>query len=204
MRAKMKYICKKFINHQIKKCLLFRCHHAVVIMQTLNWTNQCPLFMTIRHIFKISEDDHPPNTPISLVTHARDYWWTLDFANAFVSPGVNSRGELVPSHGAVGSGINNTVRNNIVHNNIVRNNIVCNNSIYYMANGVLLETKTLVELIRHYIPGPGAHIFHISPLRVTYEVWKFPAIFIVIQMVFGLCIKLNVGNKRKHLRDILR
>jgi hypothetical protein len=32
--------------------------------------------------------------------HARDIWWTLDFANAFVSPGVNSRGELVPSHGA--------------------------------------------------------------------------------------------------------
>jgi hypothetical protein len=31
---------------------------------------------------------------------ARDDWWTLDFANAFVSPGVNSRGELVPSHGA--------------------------------------------------------------------------------------------------------
>jgi hypothetical protein len=31
------------------------------------------------------------------VTHARDHWWTLDFANAFVSPGVNSRAELVPS-----------------------------------------------------------------------------------------------------------
>jgi hypothetical protein len=41
-----------------------------------------------------------PNTPTSLVTHARDNWWTLDFANAFVSPDVNSRGELVPSHGA--------------------------------------------------------------------------------------------------------
>jgi hypothetical protein len=67
MRAKMKYICKKFINHQIKKCLLFRCRHAVVIMQTLNGTNQCPLFMTVRHIFEISEDDHS-----SLVTHARD------------------------------------------------------------------------------------------------------------------------------------
>jgi hypothetical protein len=40
---------------------------AVVIMPTLNWTNQCPLFMTVRHIFEISEDDHP-----SLVTHARD------------------------------------------------------------------------------------------------------------------------------------
>jgi hypothetical protein len=51
--------------------------------------------MTVRYIFEISEDDHP-----RLVTHARDIWWTLDFANAFVSPGVNSRGELVPSHGA--------------------------------------------------------------------------------------------------------
>jgi hypothetical protein len=36
--------------------------------------------------FEISEDDHPPNTPTSLVTHARDNWWTLDFADAFVSP----------------------------------------------------------------------------------------------------------------------
>jgi hypothetical protein len=80
----------KFIDRQIKKCLLFRCRDAVVIMQTLNWTNQCPLFMTVRHIFEISEDDHP-----SLVTHARDIWWTLDSANAFVSPGVNSLGELV-------------------------------------------------------------------------------------------------------------
>jgi hypothetical protein len=34
------------------------------------------------------------------VTDARAHWWTLDLANAFVSPGVNSRGELVPSHGA--------------------------------------------------------------------------------------------------------
>ena len=66
MRAKMKYICKKFINHEIKKCLLLRCRHAVVIMQTLDWTNQCPLFMRVRHIFEISEDDHTctqhPNT----------------------------------------------------------------------------------------------------------------------------------------------
>jgi hypothetical protein len=59
-------------------------------MQILNLTNQCSLSMTVRHIFEISEDDHP-----SLVTHARDHWWTLDFANAFVSPGVNSRWELV-------------------------------------------------------------------------------------------------------------
>jgi hypothetical protein len=51
--------------------------------------------MSVRHIYEISEDDHTRT-----VTHARDIWWTLDFPNAFVSPGVNSRGELVPSHGA--------------------------------------------------------------------------------------------------------
>ena len=48
--------------------------------------------MTVSHIFEISEDDHPHT-----VSHARDHWLTLDFANAFVSPGVNSRGELVAS-----------------------------------------------------------------------------------------------------------
>jgi hypothetical protein len=35
-----------------------------------------------------------------MTTHtpcARDIWWTLDFASAFLSPGVNSRAELVPS-----------------------------------------------------------------------------------------------------------
>jgi hypothetical protein len=42
--------------------------------------------------YEVSEDDHPRT-----VTHARDHWWTLDFANAFLSPGVNSRAELVPS-----------------------------------------------------------------------------------------------------------
>jgi hypothetical protein len=41
------------------------------------------------HIFEISEDDHS-----RLVTHARDHWWTLDFANASLSPGVNSRVEV--------------------------------------------------------------------------------------------------------------
>jgi hypothetical protein len=44
--------------------------------------------------YEISEDDHPRT-----VTHARDHWWTLDFANAFVSLGVNCRAEVVPSHG---------------------------------------------------------------------------------------------------------
>ena len=35
--------------------------------QILNLTNQRSLFMTVRNIFEISDDDHP-----SLVTHARD------------------------------------------------------------------------------------------------------------------------------------
>jgi hypothetical protein len=87
---KMKYICKKFIIHQItddqiKNCLLFRCRHAVVIMQILNLTHQCSLFMTVRNICEISDDNHPPPR----------HWWTSDFANAFVLPGVNSRVEFV-------------------------------------------------------------------------------------------------------------
>jgi hypothetical protein len=36
----------------IKMGLLFRCRHAVVIMQILNWTNQCWLFMTVRYIMR--------------------------------------------------------------------------------------------------------------------------------------------------------
>jgi hypothetical protein len=83
-------------KHQIKKCLIFRCRHAVLIMQILNWTNQCWLFMTVRYIMRSVRMTMHPRT----VSHARDYWWTLDFANAFVSPGVNSLAELVPSHAA--------------------------------------------------------------------------------------------------------
>jgi hypothetical protein len=56
------------------------------------------------------------------------------------------------------------------------------NYAYYMDIGVFLETK-------------DAHILHISCLRVTYEVRKFPAIFFVvvlkIHMVFGSYIKQN-------------
>jgi hypothetical protein len=90
-------------SHQIKKCFLFHCRHAVVIMQILNWTNHAVLAIHDSPLYyEISEEDHRRT-----VTHARDHWWTLDFANAFVSPGVNSRAELVPSHDVspVGSGI---------------------------------------------------------------------------------------------------
>jgi hypothetical protein len=99
MRAKMKCICKKFIIHETKKCLLiFAISLSSCSRSNANFKldqSQCSLFMTVRHIFEISEDDHP-----RLVTHARDIWWTSNFANAFASPGINSRVELVPSHGA--------------------------------------------------------------------------------------------------------
>jgi hypothetical protein len=45
--------------------------------------------------YEVSEEDHPRT-----VSHVHDYWWTLEFANAFVSLGVNSLAELVPSHAA--------------------------------------------------------------------------------------------------------
>ena len=51
------------------------------------------MYVCMSHIFEISEDDHP----LKIVGHARNHWWTLDFANAFISPGLNSQEELVPS-----------------------------------------------------------------------------------------------------------
>jgi hypothetical protein len=55
-----KILQKKSSNQEMFAISLHR--HAVVIMQILNRTNQCSLFLTVRHIFGISEDDHPPNT----------------------------------------------------------------------------------------------------------------------------------------------
>ena len=51
-----------------------------------------------------------------------------------------------------------------------------------MDNGVLPETKTLVELIRHYTSGARCAYFpYFTPASdIQYEVRKFPAIFIVV------------------------
>jgi hypothetical protein len=73
-----------------------------------NWNLAYPTSGKQPYISEFSEDDHP-----RLMTHPRDNWWTLDFANVSLSPGVNSRAELVPSPGltratalrAVGLGI---------------------------------------------------------------------------------------------------
>ena len=100
MQAKIKYICKKFINHQIKKCLLFRCRHTVDSRYNANFKlDQSVSAIHDSPPYFWDQWGWPPTEPLT-VTHARAHWWTLDLANAFVSPGINSRGELVPSHGA--------------------------------------------------------------------------------------------------------
>jgi hypothetical protein len=63
---------------EINRCLPFRCLHAIAIMQILNWTYQCSLFMTVRYILRSAR--MTPRT----VTHGHDYWWTIDFANVFL------------------------------------------------------------------------------------------------------------------------
>jgi hypothetical protein len=64
-----------------------------------------------------------------------------------------------------------------------------------MDNGVLMELKHSHRTHTSLHTGPDACIFRISRLRVTYEVRKFPANFIVvvlkILMVFGSYIKRN-------------
>jgi hypothetical protein len=76
------------------------------VLQFVMW-NDFPSFLT--YIFKIFPFFTPGKQPYfeisEMTTHtpmnrARDIWWTLDFASAILSPGANSRGELVNSHGA--------------------------------------------------------------------------------------------------------
>ena len=70
--------------------------NAVVRMQISNLTNQCSLFTTVHYIFW----DQWGWPPMNGEPCAHDIRWTLDFASAFLSPGVNSWAELEPSHGA--------------------------------------------------------------------------------------------------------
>jgi hypothetical protein len=85
----MKYICKKTSNQEMFHILLSSCSRYNTnskLDQSVLAIHDSPLYYEVR------EDDHPRK-----VSHARDYWWTLDFANAFVFPRVYSLAELVPS-----------------------------------------------------------------------------------------------------------
>jgi hypothetical protein len=85
---------------------MFTFKNGKKVLQFVMWNN-FPSFLTCIFLSffasSLLKNSHilrsvrwPPTEPRT-VTHARDHWWTLDFANAFVSPGVNSREELVPS-----------------------------------------------------------------------------------------------------------
>jgi hypothetical protein len=80
-----------------------------------------------------------------------------------------------------------------------------------MDNGVLLETKTLVELIRHYIRDHTVRIFRISPLISDIRSSKISRHFhcccfenYTNDLWFVFKTKLELEIKRKHLKDILR
>jgi hypothetical protein len=82
--------CKSTIYFQE---MLFRCRH-VVIMQISNLTSQCSLLMSLHILRSVRMTTHEQWT---IAICARDYWRTLDLANAFLSQGVKSREELEPS-----------------------------------------------------------------------------------------------------------
>jgi hypothetical protein len=93
--------------------------------------------MTVRHFFEISEDDHPRT-----VSHTRDHWWTLDFANAFVFLGVNSRGELVPSPRAYAR---NGARRRWLGDNDHSNFLIHNSRIHIRDGKRVLDGKLVCE-----------------------------------------------------------
>jgi presenilin-like A22 family membrane protease len=105
---------KSYINNWNKLALHFRISHTTSIL--INVYVYCKngkkfynllcvtIFQAFRHAFfifvasSLLANSHivrsvrwPPTEPLT-VTHARGHWWTLDFANAFVSSGVNRRG----------------------------------------------------------------------------------------------------------------
>jgi hypothetical protein len=73
------------------------------VLQFVMWNHFTSFLTCIFEIFPFFTPGKQPYFEISeMTTHtpinrARDIWWTLDFASAFFSPGVNSRAELVPS-----------------------------------------------------------------------------------------------------------
>jgi hypothetical protein len=80
-----------------------------------------------------------------------------------------------------------------------------------MDNGVLLETKTLVELIRHYIDRGQVRVFSVfHPCYSDIRSSKISRHFhcCCFENTNGLWFvfktKLTLEIKRKHLKDILR
>jgi presenilin-like A22 family membrane protease len=115
-RTKSTFNTKSYINNWNKLDIHFRISHTKSIL--INVYVYCKngkkfynllcvtIFQAFRHAFfilvasSLLANSHilrsvrwPPTEPLT-VTHARGHCWTLDFANAFVSTGVNSRGGI--------------------------------------------------------------------------------------------------------------
>jgi hypothetical protein len=89
----MKYICTKSSNQEILSISLSSCSRY-----NANFKFDQSVFATHDSSPYFCDQWGWPPTETRTVTHALDhYWWTLDFANAFVSLGVNSQAELLPS-----------------------------------------------------------------------------------------------------------
>jgi hypothetical protein len=76
-----------------------KCLRLIKNLKKIILSNDFPSFLTcIFYIFPFSTPGKQPY--FEMTTHtpcARDIWWTLDLASAFLSPDVNSRLELVTS-----------------------------------------------------------------------------------------------------------
>jgi hypothetical protein len=96
----MGYTLGFLVLNQFLSMLTFK--NCKKLLQFVMW-NDFPGFLTciFLYSFPIFTPGKQPYFEISeMITHtpcARGIWWTLDFASAFLSPGGNSRAELVPS-----------------------------------------------------------------------------------------------------------
>lgn len=127
---------------------------VVIQQQILNSTNHCASsWQSAIFLRSVRMTTHAPwNMPC-----ARDYWWTSDFANAFLSPGVNSRAELVPSPRAYarnGASRRWLGENCFCHRRNLRHKMSLNYQRYSM-NTVIVNLAISTELIDVHSSGHG-------------------------------------------------
>ena len=102
----------------LNQFLMFTFKNWKNVLQFVTWNDFPSFLISIFYIFAFFTPGKQAYFEIrEMTTHtpcASDIWWILDFPSAFLSPGVNSRAELIPSPRAytpgtalraVGSGI---------------------------------------------------------------------------------------------------
>jgi hypothetical protein len=118
------------------------------------------------HIFIVSNlcSWRTANFQISeMTTHtpcARDIWWTLDFASAFLSPGVNSRAELVPSPRA---NARNSAPRRWLGDYLSTCKVWTKNWWHEVPDSILFAWQTFYTLVSHALPAFGLPKSSITP-----------------------------------------